>query len=187
MILIFEDIFDNVSDFISSCNKLLKKKLIETNTKLTEDIQTSSHIRITSSGLYYLHNLANRFVYIDLILFDTPIDSDECFKKIFEKTIETEKYQDFEKKEKTLSRLERSQIFVEYLVDQEKMELCSNVRIKNFDDFKDLLTESIYEKFISDKEYILNQSGKNIHVDFEQELLNEEDVEQRVQADSPMS
>jgi len=65
----------------NSLLELAKYGLIILNTRSRSTLENASHFKITDCGNYYLDVLTKRFVYLDLILSDTPIaDQDLVFE-----------------------------------------------------------------------------------------------------------
>lgn len=122
---IFEDVFNNKQDFIKSLHRLVARQLVETNTKIIETIASSTHIRITSSGWYYLKFLVNSFAYLDLVFQDTPINDSETVKYLFESMKKVNNLSDPE--EDKISRMDerfkRVGIFLDYLNKEEQQEI----------------------------------------------------------------
>jgi hypothetical protein len=121
---LFEDLFDNREDFLNSADRLLKRQLIEANTRSTETINGASHIRITSAGWYYFRYLVSSFSYLDLVLQDTPLDDAGTEKRLRDSVALVDNMSDREQ-EKLLrmeARFERVGAFLEYLTKQEDAE-----------------------------------------------------------------
>ena len=53
VVMRFEDVFDDQEDVVRTLNRLVARQLVETNTKSTEGVVGSSHVRVTSAGWYY--------------------------------------------------------------------------------------------------------------------------------------
>jgi len=121
---VFVDIMDNEEDFVRSADKLLRKALIEVDTRSTESIQGASYVRITAAGWYYLNYLSRAFAYLDLVLQDTPVDDDKVYTSLLaqikqvELAIETEA----KKEERLELRFKRVNIFLDYLEREEQSE-----------------------------------------------------------------
>ena len=118
----FGDIFDNEKDLAITLDRLLTKQLVEVNTRSTESVVGSSHIRITSAGWYYAGFFVERFVYLDLVLQDTPLNDASLEKLLRESVYQVDNLsgRDEEKRERVRVRLNRVQHFLEYL-DHEEM------------------------------------------------------------------
>ncbi len=71
----FEDVFDNSEDFEKTLDRLVQRQLVEVNTRSIESAAAASHVRVTSAGWYYHRRLAQSFVYLDLVLQDTPLNN----------------------------------------------------------------------------------------------------------------
>lgn len=89
-----------------SLQRLLTKRLLETNTKVSdESTNTLLHYRITSVGAFYYKRLINTFAYVDPMIVDTPI-----LDAVVRREIEDVHTVDL--------RLERAKIFYDYLASQ---------------------------------------------------------------------
>lgn len=120
----FGDIFDNERDLTTTLDRLLAKQLIEANTRSTESVVGSSHVRITSAGWYYARFLVERFVYLDLVLQDTPLN-DAGLEKFFRESVyhvNNLAGKDEEKVTRVRARLGRVERFLEYLDSEEASE-----------------------------------------------------------------
>lgn len=139
---IFEDAFNNKQDFLKSLNRLVARQLVETNTKTVESISGSTHIRLTSSGWYYLKYLVSSFAYLDLVFQDTPINDSETTKFLVDSMNRVNNLSDPE--EDKIARMEerfnRVKVFLDYLQLEEEEE-----RKKYFMDEK---TSIIYSSFV---------------------------------------
>ncbi|TCN61067.1 hypothetical protein D0809_04085 [Flavobacterium circumlabens] len=89
-------------------------------------IEGTSSITITPVGVYYLKKLLCRFTYIDLVLQDTPIFSESFFNELTAVFPDSDEYGNRDLRRRKLS----AEIFVKYLVEQEKLDLEFR---KNFD------------------------------------------------------
>lgn len=170
---IFEEIFNDRTDVVWTCNYLLNKSLIETNTKATDTINNSSHIKITSAGKYY-DFLIKRFVYLDLVLIDTPLDDENIREELFKISVEIDKIPDHEKYSKTLQRFERTELFIKYLKKEEDDEEKKYPAMRSCDDFKENISLSILNEFQSDRHFILNSIKRNRAMEFIDEFIDEQ-------------
>lgn len=120
----FDDIFNNKEDLILTLNRLVAKQLIEVNTKITESIIGSSHLRITSSGWYYYKYLCTSFAYLDLVFQDTPINSSSTFESLVTSMYLVNNLSDPEedKVPRMKERFKRVEIFLNYLKAEEDAE-----------------------------------------------------------------
>ena len=118
---IFEDVFDNREDFVRSMNRLVQRQLVEVNTRSTEGIQGASHARVTSSGWYYAQHLVGSFCYLDLVLQDTPVNSEHLAKELRDSVKWVDNLYDSEdqKIERVQSRFARVEKFLDYLEAEE--------------------------------------------------------------------
>lgn len=183
---IFEDIFNNKQDFLKSLLRLVARQLVETNTKIIDSISSSTHIRITSSGWYYLKFLINSFAYLDLVFQDTPINDLETVKGLFESMKKVNNLGDPE--EDKISRMEerfsRVGIFLNYLQNEENDEI-ENYYMKGktgiiFSSF----VPSIIETFMEQKKWISRRVKENKEkYDEEYIIISDSDIIQNDQDD----
>jgi len=115
----FNEIDISKDDIQKSINSLTLKGLIENDFHSKKYLEIANAIRITSTGIYYSKFMTNKFVYLDLMLQETPIFDHEVFIKInplAESTVMDE-------------RILRCNLFINYLTKQEENEL---IRIKKY-------------------------------------------------------
>lgn len=153
LIRAFEDAFDNRQDVIETLNRLVSEKLVEVNNRSEENIDLSTHVKISSSGWYYLIHLSSTFCYLDLVLQDTPINSDEVFSRLTESVRVVDNLGDKEsnKKQRLEVRFERVEEFLEYLDTEENSEveqLTDHSKLRHF------FGPKIREQYNKEREYI---------------------------------
>lgn len=124
---LFEDLFDNMEDFIRTANRLVERQLVETNTRSTDSIDGASHIRATTAGWYYPRYLVSEFCYLDLVLQDTPLDDvaleAELRKAVY--AVDNLGDRDEDKVQRLQVRFLRVERFLEYLAKQEQGEIAA--------------------------------------------------------------
>ncbi len=161
----FEDIFNNKEDVIKSLNRLIFRQLIETNTKIYDSIIGSSHVRITSSGWYYLKFLTTSFAYLDLVFQDTPINNRLIIDKLVSSITRVNNLSDPEENKipRMEERFSRVEIFLGYLNDEEQLE-----RKVYFLDSKSYhnpiyfhFIPTFFEEFNKHKEWIMKRLKEN--------------------------
>jgi hypothetical protein len=120
----FGDVFDNEKDLTTTLDRLLARQLVEVNTRSTESIVGSSHVRITSAGWYYARFLVKRFAYLDLILQDTPLNDADLARTFRESVYQVNNLadKDAEKVARLGVRLDRVGQFLRYLEQDERSE-----------------------------------------------------------------
>jgi hypothetical protein len=123
----FLDIFDNETDITKSINRLLRKQLIQVDTRSTESIKGASYIRITSSGWYYIKYLVRAFAYLDLIFQDTPINDQNIAKNLQQSIIDLDRIQDTHEyiSDRLAVRFDRVETFLDYLIKEEQAEISN--------------------------------------------------------------
>jgi hypothetical protein len=178
IIAAFENKFNNTEDIIKTMNRLLVNQLIEVNTRSTENINNSTHIRIASSGWYYLRYLMYTFSYLDLVLQDTPINSEDVYQKLVNSLYLVNNLggPDEEKEQRLEERFNRVSIFLNYLKCEEDEE---NERYNlDKDDSSDFppIVDIMLERFNRETEYIRMRFKENRQAYLEEKFLN--DVEE---------
>jgi hypothetical protein len=158
----FENSFDNVDDLIKTTERLVRWRLLEVNTKSQETLKGATHIRITGAGDYYLKYLVNKFCYLDLVLQDTPLDSEALRDELaaYMKKVDNLTGRDDDKYQRTLVRFERVDLFLEYLLEQEEKEMGQNKMPVN-PVFLDLVVPTIIEGYSRDKDFIIKRYEEN--------------------------
>lgn len=121
---LFVNTFDDEEDFFRTADRLLRRSLVEVDTRATDTIRHSTYIRITAAGWYYLEFLSKSFSYLDLVLQDTPINDEYTHKRLVELVKAVDVIVDSEqtKKEKLELRFERVRVFLDYLQREEQAE-----------------------------------------------------------------
>lgn len=171
---LFADAFDNVRDLTITMDRLVSYQLIEVNTRSMATVSGASHVRVTAAGWYYIKYLANTFAYLDLVLQDTPLNGkrlEECLKQ---SVYEVNNLADYEKdkQQRIQVRFNRTQLFLDYLSDEE------NNEFEHFDmailakPFNKKYMPFIHERFAKDRDYI---EGR-LSVGRLSDLPDEEDV-----------
>lgn len=163
VLALFEDVFNNKEDFLKSLNRLVNRQLVETNTKIFENISGSTHIRITSAGWYYFHHLITSFAYLDLVFQDTPIDDKRMVEALVASMNKVNNLSDPE--EDKIARMDerfyRVGVFLNYLEEEELNErkkfLLEN---KEGPIFHELII-NIRDSFERQKEYIMQRLQQN--------------------------
>jgi len=122
---------------LDSLRRLVENNLVEVDTQSRSSIKNASYVKITSSGKYYLSDLIKEFVYLDLIIIDTPISDQDVFDKIRKLTIPND----------LNIRLEKTRLFINYLDKSEKRELQENPEYINSDFTNHTFIEPIIEAF----------------------------------------
>jgi hypothetical protein len=120
----FDDVFDNEDDFVSTINRLVRRHLVETNTRSTESVDGASHVRVTSAGWYYIRYLARSFAYLDLVLQDTPLNDEGVVRFLKDSVHLVNNLGDNEedKLERVRTRFVRVWRFLDYLTREEESE-----------------------------------------------------------------
>lgn len=133
---------------IAELNSLLNNHLIVSSTfssdvEALDTIAEEDEIRISNRGIYYITELVSRFHYLDLILQDTPIKSEDFFAEIQESFPKS----DSSGNRNLQKRLKTTEIFIEYLIDQEHKGFVNNDL--NTQMYFSLTSKTLKEKFKS--------------------------------------
>jgi hypothetical protein len=118
----FEDIFDNAEDFTRTLDRLVRRQPVEVNTRSIETAIGASHVRVTSAGWCYHKRLVQSFVYMDLVLQDTPINDAALARELRDSVYKVDNLYDPEedKVQRINARFDRVYRFIDYLgVDED--------------------------------------------------------------------
>lgn len=105
----------SVSDIVSRTEALVEKQLVDVMPNTVSHTAVDKKIRITSLGLFHLHNLPSIFQYLDAMTIDTPIMDIDVRRLIFDTV-------------RIRERLNRTSAFIDYLDDCSKLVRCQFVR-----------------------------------------------------------
>jgi hypothetical protein len=171
---LFEDVFDNREDFIRTANRLIGKQLLETNTRSTETMDGASHIRVTSSGWYYVRFLVKSFSYLDLVLQDTPLSDSEVEDKLRDAVFKVNNLGD--KEEEKAARMEVRFRRVSDYLDYFQKEEVSEFDTYGLGQLNSLIAEplvpTIREQFNAEVQWISRRFIEN-RERFQEELVFE--------------
>jgi hypothetical protein len=120
----FIDIFDNELEINRTIYHLLRRQLIQLNTRSLESMKSATHIRISSAGWYYFKYLVRSFAYLDLVFQDTPINDKNIGIKLGHLITEVDEISDIQEymSERMDFRFERVETFLSYLLKEEQDE-----------------------------------------------------------------
>lgn len=120
----FLDIFDNEHDLTRSIIHLLRKQLIQLDTRSTDSLKDARYVRISSAGWYYYKYLVRSFAYLDLVFQDTPLNDPSIASKLKELIIEVDDIAETQEfmTERMELRYERVETFLKYLKKEEEQE-----------------------------------------------------------------
>ncbi len=170
LISAFENSFNNTEDVIKSLNRLLRSQLIEVNTRAIDNINNATQVRIASSGWYYLKYILYSFSYLDLVLQDSPINSEDVYLQLVNSMYlvnnlggpEEEKVQRLEE------RINRVSIFLNYLKTEEDAEIEMYYLEKQQNSDFPPIVDLIIEKFKKQSEYIRMRSLENRQIQLDE-------------------
>lgn len=125
VITFFKELGYRTNVIISSIEKMIEFELIESDEFISDielsNLETNIDLGISSKGFYYFKELITRFHYLDLILQDTPIFSQEHFEKI--KAVFP--LSDVNGIRNLSDRVETVKAFINYLSDEENKQASS--------------------------------------------------------------
>lgn len=118
----FSEVCSGENAFRKILTPLLVNHLLEADKGYRISGEEADYVRITSAGYYYLHKLLKEFAYLERLCEDTPILSSGCFERIRDMTHAIGAIGSDNRREAITLRLQRTELFLEYLVDQERAE-----------------------------------------------------------------
>lgn len=120
----FLDVFDNEKDLNRAVLHLLRKQLIQLDTRSVDTFEGAGYMRISSAGWYYYKYLVRAFAYLDLVFQDTPLNEPELAKKLKNLVIDVDEIADVQAfmPERMELRFERVGAFLDYLLREERKE-----------------------------------------------------------------
>jgi hypothetical protein len=116
--------FDNEQDVFKTLDRLLRKQLIQVETRSTESIKGASYVRLSSAGWYYYRYLARAFAYLDLVFQDTPFTDNALATELKQLIIDVDDIAEIQETmpERMELRFQRVDMFLNYLRQQEEEE-----------------------------------------------------------------
>ena len=148
---------------LSTLTRLLNRRLIESNTRTSETLEGVSHVRVTSAGWYYCRYLICTFAYLDLVLQDTPLDDPDVEKYLRDSVYKVDNLSDREDEKiaRVRARCERVDVFIDYLIAQEKFERLEFALTDLEHPMADPVMLDIRDNFQREKEWILKRLTEN--------------------------
>ena len=115
--------FDMLEDYEDNLDILLRYGLVEANNRLDEFSINVDAVRITNFGAYMAGELVYYFAYLDLVCIDCAIFDESIANSVAVTANEDYRlFRKFEKLERVHHRLDRVQVFLQYLHDEEERE-----------------------------------------------------------------
>jgi hypothetical protein len=124
--------------------------LVEFDNQSRTALSNASYVKITHAGRYYLKSLIYEFVYLDTIIVDVPISSEEIYGRLRQYIDTLELPQ----------RLERTDMFVQYLVDSENLEFKEHPEYLNAELTSKYFARTILDNFQENRVRIALNSGR---------------------------
>jgi len=144
----YNSVFNMQEDFDSAIHFLIEFKLIESSIKVDSFVPEVENIKITPFGIYFLKQLIFSFTYIDLVCTDCHFYNEGIAGYISRSA--NEEYELFDNKQRgyrLIKRVQKTNKFIEYLLNQEADENTEYNIPQHFKVTIDL--KSQYEKDIS--------------------------------------
>lgn len=154
----FSETFNMVEDFEKNMDMLLKHGFVESNNRLDSYSDDVDSIKITNYGVYMIQDLAYFFTYLDLICTDCGVYDQKLSNYLSEAA--RKEYSLFnrgERAERVQTRLDRAEMFVKYLKDEE---------IKEREHYsldmpeQDMFTAKAEEVYKNEREQVLHSARK---------------------------
>ncbi|WP_271730097.1 hypothetical protein, partial [Aquimarina algiphila] len=147
-----KDIIENV------LHVLEKNSLIHSN---NDGITGNQLYNLTLSGGYYISFFAKRIVYVEEVMYDTNIYDLEKWEKLKSITLELENNY-YNKVQRLELRLERMEIFMNYLISLEKSVLNTTklLELSCIEGFKEAILKH-FEKIISNAKWWAQQNANS--------------------------
>lgn len=131
--------------------------LVEYDNQSRVDIENAAYVKITPAGSYYLQNLVHEFTYLDCVLIDTPISNESLLTTLRNVIHSTD----------LIQRLDRTQSFLEYLVNMEQEEFKSYPEYLHNEFTNQYFSEKMLDLFKELKNEILKGYKLNLSFDFD--------------------
>ncbi|MHA1735868.1 MAG: hypothetical protein ACTSV8_05800 [Candidatus Thorarchaeota archaeon] len=147
-----EDVFGSSEDGLMSMKMMLRKGLIEVDTRSTETVDGASLVRITPAGSFYSSRLVHKFVYLDLVLQDTPI----CRDQVVSSLARSLKKSNGESLPERFSRVDE---FLEYLSGEESREFDEYELQHESPPWNTRLVPWVREQYALERDYIQSRMG----------------------------
>lgn len=137
---VFDEVFGQQHDARFHLERLLRRRLVETDNRQTDSLGGAVVVRLTRSGEYFRETLSRRFQYLDMVCLDTPIWDKRVVHEIRSRasTVSLD------------ARLERVEWFLTYLYSEEERSLEGCSRKQAAESFGDGIVQRVEQGFRSD-------------------------------------
>lgn len=132
--------------------RLSNFNLVEYDNQSKSDLENASYVKITPSGSYYFEHLIHEFTYLDCILSDTPISDNNTLAKLKTQINTTD----------LKERLERTNVFLNYLLNFEKEEFKNRPEYLHSEFTNRYFIEDIINRFRILEHEILNSYSSHL-------------------------
>ena len=121
----FAETFGSDADFIVWVDRFLASNMIEASTRQDSFSEDVDALRITTFGQFVLNELYTTFTYVDLICTDCGMRSEShCNALVNLANSEVQLFQDKRRLERVKKRLEKAEVFINYLSQEEEQEVA---------------------------------------------------------------
>jgi len=159
----FADTFGDEDDVIYALNRLVRKQLVQVDTRSTESVDRASWVRASSAGWYYAKFLANSFAYLDLMLEDTAFDNQLVVDQLVGISEQVDAIVDSpqDRLRKVELRFQRVDAFVRHLTAVEQKERREFGLDRRTDTLSVDVMAPVAEQYEREKAYIRDRLGQN--------------------------
>jgi hypothetical protein len=151
----FSETYNMVEDFEKNMDIFLKWDLVEANNRLDSYSSDVDSVKITNYGLYIYETLSSFFTYIELIASDCGIYNETTANDLV--TLSNEDFKLFtcrKRKERVDTRLKKAEEFINYLSNEEQLE------VEFYGDENNKFMPKIVDLFNVERESVLRSASR---------------------------
>lgn len=154
----FFENFNMIEDYEKNLDMLLKFNLVEANNRIDYYCEEVDRIKVTTYGLYTYSTLWLCFAYLELVASDCGYFDEKIANEIVVlSNDEFRKYTSKKRYDRIITRLVKTETFINYLMDEEKKE-NEFFQLRERSDFSTILLNN----FQTEKEVVLTSAKKLI-------------------------
>jgi len=144
--------------------------LVEFENQSKQGYNTATYVRITNTGIYYLEELVQNFVYLDLVWMDTPIADRNLVSELLRHVVELKHLGT----DQTLDeRFRRTELFLDYLMKMEEIEYKDNPEITDSDLTQSRFMQQIKKSYEEQRQYIQTKRARQKENLFEDYMIDD--------------
>jgi energy-coupling factor transporter ATP-binding protein EcfA2 len=125
--------------------------LVQFENQSKKGYDSATYVAITNMGSYYLAELCEKFVYLDLMWMDTPIRDKLLVDELLDYVVELKEFKDYTDVD---DRLCRTRLFLDYLNEREEADFLNSPEYRDSDLTKREFMSQIIKAFEEQKRYI---------------------------------